>query len=216
MRYLAVSGRSRQACTEQAQIGCQPGVAHHHVFFGNPVVDAYATVADLADTDRTTCDGGTLNRSAYWVPALYDRRGERIEYVEPLFYYKTGYNVPASVIDPPPEGLQMIAGHAHATEPQGTHVVKLRCAAWQSDRAWFDPGDPLDHVDYLPDCGEDDLLEVRVVFPQCWDGKTCPRRITGATWLIRAKLCRPQPAPVAAPRRTPSPSRKSPTISQSR
>lgn len=149
----------------------QPGAAHHHVFFGNPIVDAHTTVADLNDANRTTCDGGTLNRSAYWAPALYDGRGARIEYVEPLFYYKTGYNVPAAVIEPPPEGLRMIAGHAHAMAPQGTHVVKFRCASWQSEQDWFDPGDPLDHVDYLPDCAENDLLELRVVFPQCWDGQ---------------------------------------------
>lgn len=149
----------------------QPGAAHHHVFFGNPGVDAQTTVADLNDANRTTCDGGTLNRSAYWVPALYDARGERIEYVDPLFYYKTGYHVPAASIQPPPEGLRMIAGNAHATAPQGTHVVKFRCASWQSQQEWFDPGDPLDHVDVLPDCAPDDLLEVRVVFPQCWDGR---------------------------------------------
>jgi hypothetical protein len=29
----------------------------------------------------------------------------------------------------------------------------------------------LDHVDYLPDCQKDDLLEIRIVFPQCWDGQ---------------------------------------------
>ena len=150
----------------------QPGAAHHHVFFGNPGVDAHTTVADLTNAGRTTCDGGTLNRSAYWVPALYDGRGERIEYVEPLFYYKTGYHVRASAIVPPPEGLRMIAGDAHATAPQGTHVVRFRCASWQPERRSFDPGDPLDHVDTLPDCPEDDLLEVRVVFPQCWDGQT--------------------------------------------
>lgn len=85
----------------------QPGAAHHHVFFGNPGVDAHTTVADLNDAGRTTCDGGTLNRSAYWVPALYDERDERIEYVEPLFYYKTGYHVPASAIVPPPEGADL-------------------------------------------------------------------------------------------------------------
>lgn len=149
----------------------QRGAAHHHVFFGNPVVDAYTTMSDLQDATWTTCDGGTLNRSAYWVPALYDAYGERIEYVEPLFYYKTGYHLPASTIQPPPAGLSMVAGNASAIAPQGTQVVKFRCASWHSARRWFDPGDPLDHVDYLPDCPEDDLLEVRVVFPQCWDGR---------------------------------------------
>lgn len=149
----------------------KPGAAHHHVFFGNRTVDADTTMRNLTAATRTTCDGGTLNRSAYWVPAVYDAHGERIEYVEPLFYYKTGYHVPASSIEAPPEGLRMIAGDAHAAAPQGTHVVKFRCASWQPERRWFDPGDPLDHVDYLPDCPQDDLLEVRVVFPQCWDGQ---------------------------------------------
>ncbi|MEL6782148.1 MAG: DUF1996 domain-containing protein [Pseudomonadota bacterium] len=149
----------------------QPGAAHEHVFFGNPIVDAHTTIADLSGATRTTCDGNAVNRSAYWVPALYDGRGARIAYVDPLFYYKTGYHVPAASIEPPPEGLRMIAGNAHATAPQGTHVVKFRCASWHTDRQWFDTGDPLDHVDALPDCALDDLLEVRVVFPQCWDGR---------------------------------------------
>lgn len=149
----------------------QPGAAHQHVFFGNPIVDANTTVDDLKNANQTTCDGGKLNRSAYWVPALYDGHGERIEYVEPLFYYKTGYHVPASKIKQPPEGLRIIAGNAKAVTPQGTHVIKFRCATWQSERRWFDLGDPLDHVDYLPDCPQNDLLEIRVVFPQCWDGR---------------------------------------------
>ena len=144
----------------------QPGAAHHYVFFGNPEVDADTGIDDLAATNRTTCDGWTLNRSAYWVPALYDAHGERVEYVAPLFYDKTGYHVPASTMEPPPEGPRMIPGNAHATAPQGTQVVKFRCASWEPERRWFDPGDPRDHVDYLPDCPRDDLLEVRVVFPQ--------------------------------------------------
>lgn len=167
----------------------QTGAAHHHLFFGNPIVDARTNVADLNEADRTTCDGGTLNRSAYWVPALYDVQGARIAYVDPLFYYKTGYHVPAASIQPPPEGLRMIAGNAHATAPQGTHVVKFRCASWQSEQEWFDPGDPLDHVDVLPDCAPDDLLEVRVVFPQCWDGRnlSAPDNQSHMAYPSRAK-----------------------------
>lgn len=149
----------------------QPGAAHHHIFFGNPDVNADTTMEDIGTASHTSCDGGTLNRSAYWVPALYDAHGDRIGYVEPLFYYKTGYHVPASTVTPPPRGLRMIAGDAHATAPQGTQVVRFRCGSWQPARRWFDPGDPLDHVDYLPDCPQDDLLEMRVTFPQCWDGQ---------------------------------------------
>lgn len=148
----------------------QPGAAHHHVFFGNPEVDAFTTSSSLMDAPETTCDGNTLNRSGYWVPALYDANLERIEYVDPLFYYKTGYHLPPSSIQPPPEGLQMIAGNGKATEPQGTTAVKYRCSGWESDTEWFDPGDPLDHVDVLPNCPAGEILEIRIVFPQCWDG----------------------------------------------
>ena len=53
---------------------------------------------------------------------------------------------------------------------QSDSVIKYRCGSWTSDRVWFDQGDPLDHVAYLPFCETDDILEIRIVFPQCWDG----------------------------------------------
>lgn len=149
----------------------QAGASHHHIFFGNPTVDAFTNTDSLLAANETTCDGNTLNRSAYWVPALYDQNGERIQYIEPLFYYKTGYHLPAESIQPPPEGLRMIAGNAHAMHPQSSTVIKFRCGEWESDIEWFDPGDPLDHVPYLPECEIDDILEIRIVFPQCWDGE---------------------------------------------
>jgi hypothetical protein len=172
------SGAFRTHCLESHEsfddplvFPSQPGASHHHVFFGNPNVDAETTTRSLLEADETTCDGSTLNRSAYWMPALYDTHGERIEYGEPLFYYKTGYHVPAVTIQPPPENLRMIAGNAHATTLQDVSVVKFRCESWESDQEWFDPGDPLDHVSILPDCPTNDILEIRIVFPQCWDGK---------------------------------------------
>lgn len=148
----------------------EPGRSHHHVFFGNPETDAFSTIDRLLEATSTTCDGGTLNRSAYWVPAMFDQHGDRIEYVEPLFYYKSGFHVPADEIVPPPAGLSMIAGDAMATEPQHVETVKYRCASWTTDEPQFDPGDPMDHVPFIPDCDVDDLVEMRIVFPQCWDG----------------------------------------------
>ena len=148
----------------------QPGAAHHHVFFGNTTVDAFTTPASLAKATETTCDGLALNKSAYWVPALFDANGDRIAFEDPLFYYKTGYHVAASSIETLPEDLRMIAGNAAAAVPQGTRAIKFRCSEWTSDIDWFDPGDPLDHVDIIPDCSFGDVLEIRIVFPQCWDG----------------------------------------------
>lgn len=161
---------SHQAFDDPLVAPGQPGTAHHHVFMGNPTVDAYSTVETLQWAKRTTCDGGTLNRSAYWVPALFGADGERIEYVDPLIYYKTGYHLPVESIVAPPAGLRIIAGNAHAMAPQDVAVVKFRCASWTTDEPQFEPGDPLDHVPYLPDCALDDIVEMRLVFPQCWDG----------------------------------------------
>lgn len=148
----------------------EPGAAHEHVFLGNPTVDAFTTIDTLLEASSTNCDGGTLNRSGYWVPSLYDANGERIRYVDPLIYYKTGYHLPPTSIVPPPAGLQMIAGNAMAREPQAVTVAKFRCGSWTPDDPQFSPGDPLDHEATLPDCAVDDIVEMRLVFPQCWDG----------------------------------------------
>lgn len=148
----------------------RPGAAHEHVFLGNPTVDAFTTQETLLEAAETDCDGGTINRSAYWMPSLYDANRERIRYVDPLIYYKTGYHVPPESIVPPPEGLQMIAGNAMASTPQDVAVTKFRCNSWTPEAPQFSPGDPLDHVPTLPDCEKGDILEIRLVFPQCWDG----------------------------------------------
>ena len=77
------------------------GASHRHVFFGNPTVDSTTNFKSLKKALATKCDGNVLNRSGYWVPALYGNSGQRIKFVDPLFYYKTGYHVPAASIVPP-------------------------------------------------------------------------------------------------------------------
>ncbi len=148
----------------------EPGAAHEHVFLGNPTVDAFTTIDTLIEADETLCDGDTLNRSGYWIPSLYDAFGERIRYVDPLIYYKTGYHLPPNDIVPPPPGLRMIAGDAMASAPQAVAITKFRCGSWTPEEPQFSPGDPLDHIPTLPDCDVGDIVEMRLVFPQCWDG----------------------------------------------
>lgn len=148
-----------------------PGQSHHHIFFGNPTVDAYTSIDSLKFANATTCDGIDLNKSAYWVPALYSEFGERIRYIDPLFYYKTGYHVPAEEVVPMPEGLRMIAGTPSARSSQDLEVTKFRCESWTAPEPQFSAGDPLDHIALIPDCEEGDIVEMRLVFPQCWDGE---------------------------------------------
>ena len=148
----------------------QSGAAHQHVFFGFRKTDANTTINMLENTkEPSTCEGIALNQSAYWVPTLFAADGTRIEYKEVLFYYKSGYHLPGNVIQAPPKGLVMISGH-NMSQPQDVVSAKYRCESWEAPLPQFDEGDPMDHVPYLPKCKVGDLLEFRVVFPQCWDG----------------------------------------------
>lgn len=49
-----------------------PGAAHLHLFFGNTTTDGNSTYASLRAAGDGTCDGGPLNRTAYWMPAMID------------------------------------------------------------------------------------------------------------------------------------------------
>ena len=172
------TGNFRTHCTESHVNNDDPlvypgqtGAAHEHVFFGFPETNANTTTEQLKNaTEPTTCEGVALNQAAYWVPSLFSADGTRLEYIEPLFYYKSGYHIPADLIQAPPEGLVMITGHDRA-EPQDVISAKYRCEHWEAPSPQFDEGDPMDHVPYLPECQPGELLEFRVVFPQCWDGE---------------------------------------------
>jgi hypothetical protein len=141
----------------------QPGASHLHVFFGNTAVDAFSTPERLAAAGSSTCRGGTLNRTAYWAPALIDSRvGKVVTPDEATFYYKTGYNVDVTTVVPFPAGLRMIAGNKTATGPQ-PHVTWL-CR---------DPSGGLidTKAGTVPtSCRVGDRVRLQIIFPQCWDG----------------------------------------------
>jgi hypothetical protein len=48
----------------------QPGVAHLHHFFGNTLANGNSTYTTLRTTGEGSCQGGSLNRTAYWFPAM--------------------------------------------------------------------------------------------------------------------------------------------------
>jgi hypothetical protein len=53
----------------------QPEAAHLHMFFGNTDVNAYTTYDSLLNSGGGTCNGAELNRTGYWVPAMFDGKG---------------------------------------------------------------------------------------------------------------------------------------------
>ncbi len=137
----------------------KPGSSHLHVFFGNTLTNASSTADSLATSGNGTCRGGTVNRTAYWVPAVIDTRTHKV--VEPLegdFYYKTGYRgIAPSAVQALPKGLRMIAGSANSTGPQD--MANWGCL----DGSLTGPA--------IQNCAAGQQIQMTVIFPQCWDGK---------------------------------------------
>jgi hypothetical protein len=134
--------------------------SHLHVFFGNAGVTGHTTPESVAGSGNSTCRGGTLNRSAYWAPAVVDARTGQVQTPdEAVFYYKTGYNVAPTSIRPFPAGLRMIAGDKNATAAQP--FVSWEC------RDRYVAGSAT-----IPTaCPAGDAVRLTIIFPQCWDGR---------------------------------------------
>jgi hypothetical protein len=168
----------------------KPGASHLHTFVGNVAADAYSTPDSLMNKGGSTCAGGTLNRTAYWMPSMIDTRtGQPILPTSTNFYYKQGYlSVKAEDIQPFPKGLRMIAGDSSATKPINS-LSRFACdtthSGWQLS---------------IPPCPAGGDLIVNVTFPQCWDGKNLdsPDHKSHMAYGIAGKGC-PADHPVPLP-----------------
>jgi hypothetical protein len=146
----------------------QSRATHLHVFFGNTGVNASSTSQSIASSGNSTCSGGTLNRTAYWAPAMIDTAtgtplvpngGHGLQ-----TYYKTGYQgVHTSQVVNFPAGLRIIAGDARRTTAPGSasapHVAVYHCGV----------SGPIQLS--IPSCAPGQELIMSVLFPQCWDGR---------------------------------------------
>ena len=141
----------------------QPGRSHLHAFAGNMLTDAHSTVESLSKTGNSTCRGGTVNRSAYWQPALIDTLdGTPVKPDSVIVYYKSGYNqvAPADVRELP-IGLRMIAGDPKGSAPQWASPAHFTCAGPNGEN----------QANVFPsDCAVGSVVWAKVDFPQCWDG----------------------------------------------
>jgi len=167
----------------------QPGRSHLHAFFGNTGTSASTTASSLASSGNSTCAGGTLNRTAYWVPAMIDTRtGTPVKPTGSIFYYKTGINsIDPSTIQAPPQGLRMISGDPSNSGPSGP--FRYGCVGATT---WYWAGQAL------PACavGQDMLMEI--AFPQCWDGVNLdsPDHRSHMTWPVGNTCPRTHPVPL--------------------
>ncbi len=156
----------------------QPGASHLHMYFGNTDVNAYSTYDTLKDSGSSTCNGQELNRTGYWVPALFDAQGNVRIPESVLIYYKgenLGYG--NSIVYPP--GSAMIAkgdkqGNNVSADKGGTlgigrsGEVNFLCSDARNEV--FNPASNT-----IPDCAQSPLnhqfrrLRMQVKFPVCWN-----------------------------------------------
>lgn len=133
------------------------GASHMHDFLGNVSTSATSTLSSLLDSG-TTCDPRS-DRSAYWVPTLYDAQNNPVALEHVTIYYFADVE-PASAIQPYPLGLVIIAGNAKATAPPAPPRYKWSClGAANSSTADF------------AICPPGSRLELLLDFPDCWNGR---------------------------------------------
>ncbi len=140
-----------------------PGASHMHSFFGNKTTDAYTTPASLTANEGSCNYTGAFDRSAYWVPSLYNGSGTRFSATtqQLVVYYRKAGGPSGPMVHPFPVGLRIIAGDAKATSPQPQTV------------SFWDCGDGGPVFPNVPDCtnSTSGVQPVGVVlFPNCWDG----------------------------------------------
>lgn len=133
----------------------QNNKGHLHYFFGNAGVNPSSTTESLRTSGNSTCTGGIMNRSSYWVPAIIDSANNKP--IAPSFvivYYKE------RVVVPIPRGLRMISG------------TMLRTVSVKDNpKQWFECNEIYSHnQDNILPCGKGGVVTMHVEFMNCWDG----------------------------------------------
>ncbi len=157
----------------------QPGASHLHTFFGNTDTNAFSTADSILNTGGATCNGQELNRTAYWVPALFDSSGN-VRIPERLVVYYKGEGLANGKAEPYPTGAAMIAKVDLNTVDNGRGGAMGKFSFNCSDNYSSNGGESAntmvgcDGSKFQKEYGASDphvVLEMNVKFPQCWNGK---------------------------------------------
>lgn len=155
----------------------QPGRAHLHQFFGNLEADARSTYESLRKSGETTCHN-ELNRSAYWMPAMLDGKGNvvRPDYIS-IYYKRRPASDPFCTTAPTkgcvdlPRGLRFVFGWDQSRpdqpQPENGALFDFKCIReWTPTTASY-----RDMVEVMKACGPGSQVMAQIHTPDCWDGR---------------------------------------------
>lgn len=159
----------------------QPGRSHLHQFYGNTAADANSTFASLRASGDSTCNnmgnGTAANRSAYWIPAMFDGKGHVVQPDYVQVYYKREPVGPGTPCDPKnplrrgicvgiPNGLKFIFGFNMLSGDPRSRSGDFKCV-----EAGAKTVSARSLTDAAPTCNVGSHLVVTIHTPTCWDGR---------------------------------------------
>ncbi len=154
----------------------KPGASHLHMNFGNTDVNAFSTYDTLINSGSSTCNGQELNRTGYWVPAMFDGNGN-VRVPERIVVYYKGEGRARGAAEAYPEGAAMIANYNLNTMPASEGGIGGKKLTFQcSDNFSTNTGiggqtmPSCDGSRFGGDPGRRVVLEMSLKFPQCWNG----------------------------------------------
>lgn len=171
----------------------EPNKGHEHSFFGNTAVTENSTYQSLRTTGGSTCAGGPLNRSAYWMPSMKEQRPSGVivtrKFQRVTVYYTSGSVVDAQANQRIPRGFGYVGGKdpmnfnnaaKRAEVPAGwTYQEDEGFEGWECQHSADQGGALSSKYPRLKEadgtvsfqCHAGDYIIANLVAPPCWDGK---------------------------------------------
>lgn len=155
----------------------QPGKSHLHQFYGNTGANANSTYKSLRTSGDSTCSSDPLNRSAYWMPAMLDGKGNVVRPDHVQIYYKRrpksdplcqglANRGEGTCVDIP-NGLAFIFGYDMVTGKAPTGSIYYQCVATGVEQL-HEPNLAAPTIQACPVGGR---IVATIKAPGCWDGK---------------------------------------------
>ena len=155
----------------------QPGKSHLHQFYGNTGANASSTYASLRKSGQSTCMS-PLNRSAYWMPAMLDGKGNvvRPDHIQ-IYYKRRPKSDPKCSLtsgDPAaegncvnlPNGLKFVFGYDMVTGTPPTGETYFNCKGTGATAGHYATIEAA-----VGKCVTGGQIGAVIKAPACWDGK---------------------------------------------